>query len=301
MVFVVACGASIQVGVCHATQDETGEHGEDLAIAMLFILRDAAGAHGSARLIGLAATNGADRDVLDRELEMLSGSFENFSRGILRKYMAGNTHDLDSRRLLEGLIELQEATSEEIDAAKQLIASDLSPASRERTLQANGAYNEVVARVASMLGPFLEQSSQRKGAREIPRGDQAGQFPISWEQGTQMTGPESGTVHFIRDEKGNPRRVEARYARDLLVAVTEVEEGFRVTLGSDLAVTDFATRPWFTKAESDGLIEAWGDFIDGNLGGKDEKVIGRFRVQAEKDPEFPLKNSLVLRNAAGPE
>jgi hypothetical protein len=134
-----------------------------------------------------------------------------------------------------------------------------------------------------------------------PREKAAGPFPISWDEWTQITGPESGTVRFIRDKKGNLCRVEARYAKDLVVAVTEVEGGFRVTLGSDIAVADFATRPWFTKAESDGLIDAWGDFVEGRPGGKDEKVIGRFLVQAEKDPDFPIKSSLLLRKAAGPD
>jgi hypothetical protein len=116
-------------------------------------------------------------------------------------------------------------------------------------------------------------------------------FPISWRQFQQMTGPEGRSTRYIRDAAGNVRRIEAKYGSGLLIAVTEERNGFRLTIGQDIALSDIATRGWFSEAESDALIEA---YAKSHQAGQAETKAGRFRFKAERDPELAIKPSVLI-------
>jgi hypothetical protein len=125
-------------------------------------------------------------------------------------------------------------------------------------------------------------------------------FPLSWEKLRQMTGPEGQDTRYIRDEDGRLLRIESKHGGGLLVAVTEEQNGFRVTIGSEWAIADFAGRPWFSNQERDLLIDAFSRYItDKENSGKrtDTEVIGRYRVYFERDPHIKgafVKPSIVL-------
>jgi hypothetical protein len=121
--------------------------------------------------------------------------------------------------------------------------------------------------------------------------------PLDWQQFTQMTGEEGPSAKYIRNPDGSLRRIEALYRGSMVCAVTKVDGGFRVTISHEIAVADFATRPWFTKAESDGLIDAYSQYVAKAPGSADEKTVGRFKIQMEQDPQLPIRPSFVLRAA----
>jgi hypothetical protein len=143
----------------------------------------------------------------------------------------------------------------------------------------------------SSSGPRTSSSSVPQArAPEQRRSD----FALSWEQLLQMTGPEGGATRYIRKSDGSLRRVEARYGGDLLVAVTEVGKGFRVTLGNDLALADFVSRPWFTSNEKNGIIDAYSEFASEANRGTIAQKIGRFDVSFGEDPEYRIKKCVYL-------
>lgn len=129
----------------------------------------------------------------------------------------------------------------------------------------------------------------------IAKAEDAGKdFPISWRQFQQMTGPEGRGARYIRDASGGLRRIEARYGGGLLVAVTEEKDGFRLTIGQDLALSDIATRGWFHGAESDALFTVYEKF---QQTGNAEMTAGRFHFKAERDPNFRIKPSILITMA----
>jgi hypothetical protein len=134
---------------------------------------------------------------------------------------------------------------------------------------------------------FVGIFTAQPGAADEPRRP----FPIGWRQFQQMTGPESRTTRYIRDAAGNVRRIEAKYGSGLLVAVTEEQNGFRLTIGQDIALSDIATRGWFSEAESDALIDV---YANSQRGGQAETKAGRFHFKAERDPEFAVKPSVLI-------
>lgn len=119
-------------------------------------------------------------------------------------------------------------------------------------------------------------------------------FPITWREFQAMTGPEGGETKYIRDADGKLRRIEVRQGGDLLIAVTEGANGFRLTIGQELAVADIASRGLFSDAESDALIEVYSELQRGNERPRPERTAGRFRFSGERDPEFRIKPSVVI-------
>jgi sulfatase modifying factor 1 len=126
------------------------------------------------------------------------------------------------------------------------------------------------------------------------------EFPLTWEQLLQLTGPQGPSVRYLQNKKGEVIRAEAYEGRNLSVAVTKWDKGFQITLGNDsaAAAADVLSRPWFTKQESRELIEAYGAYL-GTKGKRfsermEDFDIGRFHVFMTEDPALPIKQSIIF-------
>lgn len=151
--------------------------------------------------------------------------------------------------------------------------------------------------------PFMKKSKNagapplKPTAPPVPVRRPAPECPLGWEELTQMTGEEGPSARYIRSRAGELQRVEALYRGSVVTAVTKVDGGFRVTVANEFAVADFTSRPWFTPLETDGLIEAYSEYVAKVPGSGAEKIVGRFRVQIEPDPQLPIRPSFVVRGA----
>ena len=213
--------------------------------------------------------------------ERTKESMEKLSLPIMKQAVAFGEQDPAVDDVLTKLALLQQLAYEEIIAVQAVLESD----DKGSALKTFGDLD------SKMDDP--QQQSQIPQPRKVAS-TQGVQCPLSWSELTQMTGPEGASARYIRSPGKELQRVESLYRGSVVVAVTKVDGGFRVTVASEPAVADFTSRPWFTPAETDGLIEAYSQYVAKAPGSSDEKVIGRFRVQMEQDPQLPIRPSFVL-------
>lgn len=271
---------------------------DDIVAAMLFSFREATQFHLTAHAIGLASLNGAPMEQINKHCVRAIESFEGISVPTLTTYLSNAKHDAPTRNVFEQIQLVQQKAIAEMQAIKAMAASGNAQAEKDAFLAANREYNEVVQAVASAMGGLEEKAKDReaptRAAERAPSGKDRAEFPISWRQFQQITGPEGGQTRYIRDADDELRRIEVRTGGDLLFAVTKVDSGFRLTIGQELAVADIASRGLLSGAESDALIEVYSE-LQGNGGrNRPERTAGRFRFTGERDPEFRIKPSIVI-------
>jgi len=232
--------------------------------------------------------------------ERTKESMEELSLPIMKQAVAFGEQDPAVDDVLTKLALLQQLAYEEIIAVQAVLESDDKGSALKTFGDLDSKMDDLYKQTTTALhqlskrgvfGP--QQQSQIPQPRKVAS-TQGVQCPLSWSELTQMTGPEGASARYIRSPGKELQRVESLYRGSVVVAVTKVDGGFRVTVASEPAVADFTSRPWFTPAETDGLIEAYSQYVAKAPGSSDEKVIGRFRVQMEQDPQLPIRPSFVL-------
>lgn len=277
---------------------QDAQRADDVAMALIFSFREATQIHLLAHALGTAALNGTPSQEVIDHCERAINSYEAISIPMLRKFAGTVAHDKDARDTCEHIQALQKRALAEVKAIKAMAESGNAQAERLAFVAANRAYNEVAQPLAKAIvtGTW---GAERRGASaparlDGPAKNAPAEFPISWRQFQQITGPEGGQTRYIRDADDELRRIEVRTGGDLLFAVTKVDSGFRLTIGQELAVADIASRGLLSGAESDALIEVYSE-LQGNGGrNRPERTAGRFCFTGERDPEFRIKPSIVI-------
>jgi len=277
-------------------------------------LREAEQVQATARALLLASLGNVKEEKLLPICDSTLNGLRKVSVPQLRHYADGRSDNPTAADMLEALARFQQASVAEMEAVAALLESGGAADKTQAVLAADEICTQTKKAFAGKWAPVLAAAARRQQSDAAPplppkavtlnereestrTASPPRANPLTWEKLLEMTGPEGPNTRYLRTDKGTLRRVEARYGGDLLVAVTEVDDGFRITLGNDLAIADFASRPWFTPQERDGLIDAYSEFAAKAAGGDKPRSVGRFRAVFGEDPEFRIKKSVLLTPA----
>jgi hypothetical protein len=300
---VCAVVSVLAAGMANAQQSP------DVSYVMIFAFRDAQQVQSTAQAVAWGAAAKASKEQLVATCRSTKEAVTRVGRPTLLEYIETREFGPDIKACLEKIAEFQSAALGEIDAVQAIVESGgghdevLAFVAAEKECS---ALKQEVARLISQLAETEPAQNAGRRSRQAVSGGGGGQAaqpvrgreaecPLGWDELLQLTGEEGPAAKYRRGPDGELQRAEAYYGGSVVVAVSKIDGGFRVTLGNDIAVADFTSRPWFTAAEREGLVDVYSQYVAKEPGSGEPKNVGRFIVQMEQDPQLPIRASFVLR------
>lgn len=291
-------------------QPSSARSESDASLVLRLAFMNAEHIRGTAQAVAMATKSGTPKEGLLQICEDTERATKAMVTATLQEYMETSAHAPATRQALEMVSRCLQASLEEMRTVKAVVAEGKGGDGMRAVIDADEKCSALAAEARRALLRRELESIVSENAAEgntrpetggavaaPPKRPRRGPCPVGWAELTQLTGDEGPSAKYIRNRDGELQRVEAFYGGSVVAAVTKVDEGFRVTVSNEVAVADFTSRPWFTQEETDGLVEAYSQYVAKAYGSTDEKVIGRFRVKLEQDPQLPIRLSFVLRAA----
>lgn len=139
--------------------------GLDSAVAaILFSFREAAQLHTTAHALAMAAINKAPSKEVVEHCDRAIESFENMSVPLFRRYADKCSTDAELAAAAEGVLDLQQASLDELRAVKAMAESGNAAKQRFAFLGSVTRYNETATRVAALIIPQADTAAPRRTA-----------------------------------------------------------------------------------------------------------------------------------------
>jgi hypothetical protein len=135
-------------GLSHA---DDAERADDVAMAMVFSMRETTQLHLLAQSLALGSIQGLPPRTLIAQSERAIDGLEGISIPILAKYLKNVDHDPQTRRAFDDIQEMQQRVLAELQAAKSLAESENGDAEKEAFMEASQRYDGFAKQVAENI------------------------------------------------------------------------------------------------------------------------------------------------------
>ena len=165
---------AVTLSLASATQAMQTDNSDNAAVAVLFSYFEAVQLHFTANALAMAAINKAPSEEIAQHCDRSINTFEEMSVPLFRRYADKCSTDPEMAAVTAGIVELQQASLDEVRAVKEMAESGNAAKQQSAFLESAARYSETATRVGSLIFPQAGTGTSVRTAATLPaKGDES--------------------------------------------------------------------------------------------------------------------------------